>query len=96
MNSSYKISMKTPIGLKRGTLVLSWENGLLNGYISAMGYKSPFTDGKTDGNTFEFSGTLNAGFSKFKYSAKGTMTGDSLSAIAATKYGNLRIEGKKL
>ena len=96
VNGTYTISMSTPLGMKTGTLILTEENGILTGSIRALGKNNPITNGKYNKNEFEFSGTLNTMLSKIKYTAKGTINGDTLQATADTKYGVMNINGSRV
>lgn len=96
MNGSYKISMSTPIGPKNGTITFIDNNGSLSGYIRALGTENRFKDGKANGDSFEFSGTLKILFNRFEYTARGTVTGDTLKATANTKYGVMQINGTRI
>lgn len=96
MNGTFKVSLSTPIGTKNGILILIDQNGVLSGSIRAMGSENPFSGGKANGDSFEFSGVLKAGFSRFEYTASGTVTGDTLKATAHTKYGVLKITGTRV
>ena len=96
MADTYKVTMRTPIGKKTGTIRLNNENGVLSGYIKAMGDISSFKYGRMKGNSFEFSGVLNAGFFHFDYQAKGQIDGNALTAVAATNFGNFQISGLKV
>ena len=96
MNSTFKVALSTPMGVQEGSLILMDEGGTLSGSIRAMGNESPFRDGKMDGNKFEFSGVLRAGFLKFRYTARGTIEGNVLKGTASTGAGTFRISGTKL
>jgi hypothetical protein len=96
MNGSFKISLSTPLGTKKGTISFIDENGSVSGYIDALGSKNLFKDVKTSGDSFEFKGTLKIGYNKFDYIAKGTVTGDILKATAVTKFGNMKISGTRV
>lgn len=95
MNGTYNVSLHTPIGVQKGTVTLMEENGALRGSIRAMGSTSTFQNGKVSGNAFEFSGILNAGFFNFSYTAKGTIDGDTLNAVATTNTGAFQIIGTR-
>jgi hypothetical protein len=96
MNGTFKVSMSTPLGLKSGTISFVDEDGCLSGSINALGNENPLMNGKSSGNDFEFDGVLKTGFGKIDYTAKGTISGDKLQATANTKYGTMKIIGKRL
>lgn len=95
MNGTYNVTLHTPIGVKNGTITFFNKNEMLNGSIRTMGNTSFFMNGKTHGNSFEFSGILNAGFFRISYTAKGTVIGDVLKAVASTKIGTFQINGTR-
>jgi hypothetical protein len=93
MNEIYNITLSTPLGLKKGSLRFLNDNGNLSGSLVFMGNENPFTNGTSDGNNFEFAGVFSLGSKRFKYSVKGSTDGDTLKAIASTKFGNMQIKG---
>ena len=95
MNGTFKVNLTTPQGPKSGTINFVDENGVLSGSLHALGHENPFKNGITDANTFEFTGTLKTGFIKIKYTAKGTITGDTLQATAKTQFGLMEISGTR-
>lgn len=95
MNGTFKISLKTPMGIKNGAVTLVDKNGVLTGSLRALGNEIPICNGKSSGNTFEFDGVLKTGFGKIEYKVKGTIIGNVLEATAKTKYGLMQIKGTR-
>lgn len=95
MNGTFHITLRTPFGLEKGILTFVDENGKLSGSIRAMGSTSLFKDGKMNGNSFEFSGILNASLFNFSYTAKGVVNGDTIQAVATTNSGTFQIHGTR-
>lgn len=95
MNGTFDITLYTPIGPQSGILVLTDESEALRGSIHAMGITNYFRNGKANGNSFEFSGTLNAGFFNIRYSAIGTVNGDTLKAKVTTDSGIFQLSGTR-
>lgn len=95
MNGTYNVTLITPFGPKEGTIVFTDRNGVLSGYIHAMGDTSDFKSGKINGNAFEFSGILNAGFFNIKYTAKGTIERNALKGTVNTNLGTFQMSGVK-
>nr|WP_319487616.1 hypothetical protein [uncultured Caproiciproducens sp.] len=95
MNATFNVTLSTPIGTKKGVVTFLDKNGVLSGSIRAMGRSNYFKNGKIIGNSFEFSGILNAGFFNFRYTAKGIIDGDTLNAIATTNSGTFQIIGTR-
>jgi hypothetical protein len=95
MSGTFNVTMRTPMGPTSGVLTLADESGTLSGSIRTMGSTSYFRNGKADGNSFEFSGILNAGFFNFRYTVRGTVDGDVLKAVAITDSGTFQISGTR-
>jgi hypothetical protein len=96
MNGTFKVSLSTPMGVKNGTISFLDNNGVLSGSLRALGKENPFRNGKANGNTFEFNGSLKIGFGEIEYVANGTITGDALLATAKTKFGLMKINGSRV
>ncbi|WP_283609210.1 hypothetical protein [Faecalispora anaeroviscerum] len=96
MNGTYRISMRTPIGLQNGVISFIDEGIAISGSIRAMGNTSYFKNGKASGNSFEFSGILNTGLLYLRYTAKGIVNGNKLKATVATSYGTFQIFGTQI
>lgn len=95
MNGTYDATLQTPIGPQSGDITFIDRNGILSGSIRAMGGTSYFENGKVNGNAFEFSGVLSAGFLHFRYTVKGTAEGNSFTGTAITDSGAYPIRGEK-
>ncbi|MDU7339234.1 MAG: hypothetical protein E7L17_14115 [Clostridium sp.] len=96
VNASYRISMRTPIGLQSGVLFIAEEGENIRGSIRTMGNTSYFKNGKLKDNTFEFSGILNTGLMRLKYNAKGKITENKLDATVKTDYGVFPLAGMRI
>ena len=96
MKGSFKVTLSTPFGRKSGIVEFNENNGILNGSLRALGSVNPFTNGKVDGNSFEYTSSFKFGFSKVDYTAKGTVVGDELTAEASTPYGVFKISGTRI
>lgn len=95
MNGTYNITLITPFGPQKGTVVFTDCNGVLSGSIHALGDTSYFKGGKTGDNSFDFSGTLNTGFFTIRYAANGTAEGNILNGSVKTNLGTFQIRGEK-
>ncbi|EJF41600.1 hypothetical protein HMPREF1141_0992 [Clostridium sp. MSTE9] len=84
------------MGPQNGTLSFTDEGGAISGSIHTMGNTSYFKNGKSKGNSFEFSGILNTGLFRLKYTAKGVVNGNKLEVTATTDYGVFRIFGTQI
>lgn len=95
VDGTYAITIKTPMGLKKGELTLSGKDGVLTGKISALGKDNEITPGTYDNDQFAFSGELKTAVGKLAYELNGTVDGDTLSAVAKTKKGELILKGTR-
>lgn len=95
MNGTYNVTLITPFGPQNGTVTFNDHNGVLSGSIRAMRGTSYFKDGKAQGNAFEFSGILNAGFFNIRYTANGTVVGNALNGSVKTNIGTFQMQGEK-
>lgn len=95
MGGTFDVILNTPAGPKKGVLTMAERDGTLSGSIRAMGAASFFSNGRAKGNSFEFSGILNAGFFRIRYTARGTVEGDTLKAAAATDLGTFGMSGTR-
>jgi hypothetical protein len=93
MSGTFNVTLDTPFGPQKGVLTLTEKDGSLNGSIRAVGSTSLFSGGKVSGNSFEFSGILHVALFRFRYTAKGTVDGDTLRAVAETGSGTFQMRG---
>jgi hypothetical protein len=92
----WNIEVDTPIGYKTGQVAADWNaDGVLVGTLTLFGNTTSFDDGAFDGTKFSFSGKLKMSFLKIAYQASGTLQGDTVSAVATTKFGDMPIVGKR-
>lgn len=92
----YKVILKTPMGAKKGELILKNENGILTGSITALGKTNELTSGTTDGKNFQFSGELRTAVGKLAYNCSGKIEGDTITGVAATKKGSMAMSGERI
>ncbi|TCZ80837.1 hypothetical protein E0485_00645 [Paenibacillus albiflavus] len=95
MDGTYNITMQTPMGMEKGTITFTQEGNALSGSLNIFRGSNVFSGGKVEGNEFEFSGEIKKLIAKIPYTAKGTIYGDNLTAVADTKYGKLAIKGSR-
>ncbi|OJU15503.1 MAG: hypothetical protein BGN88_07505 [Clostridiales bacterium 43-6] len=81
------------MGMQTGTFIFHEEGGVLTGFIKAMGSTNPISNGRMNGNTFTFEGSIKTVFGKLDYKAQGTISGNTLQATAKTKFGMMNISG---
>ena len=99
VSGTYLIALQTPMGLERGLLTLQESGGVLSGSIQTRGRISRFTGGRCsgdgDGAQFSFQGILSLGLVKIPYTARGTVRGDALDAVADTRSGSFPLRGQR-
>jgi|GEM_PF-6857091 len=92
----WNIEVDTPVGHKTGQVTADWNDaGVLVGTLTLFNNATPFTDGTFDGTKFSFSGKIKMSIFKIDYQATGTLRGDDVAAVANTKFGDMRIVGKR-
>lgn len=95
VNGTYEIMMKTPIGVKKGQMILNADGEKLSGAFVIKGKENSFTDGTVSGDHFSFGGELMSSVGKMVYTCEGDVTGDEVTAKAVAKKGTLTISGKR-
>lgn len=96
IDGTYQAKVETPIGVKQGTLTLREQNGALTGVLHVLGGDTAIQNGKLEGDSVSFSGTLQVPFlGALPYSFTGVYAGDAISGTAHTKMGEIAIEGSR-
>ena len=100
VNDTYSITLQTPMGREQGLLTLQEKDGMLSGSIQTKGRVNRFDAGRCavsehGGMRFSFQGILSLGFIKIPYTARGTVQGDTLKAVADTRFGSFPFQGKR-
>ena len=93
----YKVTVKSPIGVNRGSLKLETEGETVKASLSLIGMGNLHSTGKVDGNTFTMQGNMRMfTFGHFAYNIKGEVEGRKLHAMADTSHGTLSIQGTRI
>lgn len=95
VDGTYGVILKTPMGVKKGDLVLKSESDVLTGAMIVMGQENPIAAGTVTGDSFTFTGELKTAVGKVPFECSGTVTGDEITGTAKTKKGNLAMTGKR-
>lgn len=95
VDGTYQVMLKTPMGIKKGELVLRSADGILSGEMIVMGKENPIGPGTTDGSAFRFSGEIKTAVGKLAYDCTGSVAEDVLTGVAKTKKGDLALSGKR-
>ena len=95
VSGTYESMMKTPMGVKKGLMILHADGEKLSGTFVIKGKENPFSDGAVSGNHFNFGGELMSSVGKMVYTCEGDVAGDEVTAKAVAKRGTLTISGKR-
>ena len=74
----FQITMKVPLGERRGQLRWKERDGLLEGFIEIMGNKNPFTGKVLSEGTVKIEGTLVTAIRNIPFTAEGNIEGRML------------------
>jgi hypothetical protein len=96
IDGKYKISMKTPMGVKDGYLTLDTTGADLSGVLEILGKENPFSGGTADGDSVKFSGTFASIMGKTPYDGEGTIDGDTITGVSHTKMGDMPLTGTRV
>lgn len=97
IDGTYNVTVKTPIGMNRGSLKLATEGDSVKASLSLIGMGNLHSTGKVDGDTFTMQGNMRMfTFGHLAYNIKGQVEGRKLHAIAETSHGTLSIQGTRI
>lgn len=97
IDGTYNVSVKSPIGVNRGSLKLVTEGEEVKATLSLIGMGNLHSTGKVNGDTFTMQGNMRMfTFGHFAYNIKGEVEGRKLYAIADTSHGTLSIQGTRI
>lgn len=95
VSGTYNVMLKTPMGVKKGQLILSADGEVLTGSLVALGSENPIENGIANGDNFTFSGELKTAMGKTAFDCNGTVDGDAITGSVKTKKGTLALTGKR-
>lgn len=95
IDGTYNVMLKTPMGVKKGELIISSENSVMTGKLVVMGNDNLLETVNIDGNHFIFTGEIKTAMGKVSYQCTGSVDGDNIEGIAKTKKGNMSLSGKR-
>lgn len=95
VDGTYNVMLKTPMGVKKGQLILASDGEALTGKLIALGEENCFTNGSTSGDSFTFSGELKTAMGKVAYECAGSVDDNAISGSVKTKKGTLALTGKR-
>ena len=95
----YNVTVKTPIGVNRGSLKLETtaDGEAVKASLSLIGMGNLYSNGKLNGNGFTMQGNMRMfTFGHFAYNIKGEVEGRKLHAIAETSRGTFPLQGTRI
>ena len=95
LDGKYGILLNSPMGPINGNITLITNGNNVQGILDIMGMNSNLNGFKISNDKCKFTGNFNTPLGNINYDAVCTVNGNSLQIDANTKYGNLKIEGKR-
>lgn len=96
IQGKYSVSLKTPMGLKKGVITLDVKGNSLSGSLEVFGKVNTFENGIVNGNNIKFSGVLQIPFGKIPYEVEGTIDGNKVKAIVKTAKSTMEAIGERV
>ena len=99
IDGTYNVTVKSPIGVNRGSLKLETieEGERVKASLSLIGMGNLHSTGKLNGDEFIMQGNMRMfTFGHLAYNVKGQVEGRKLYAIAETSHGTLSIQGTRI
>jgi len=93
IDGTYDVTVETPLGSIKGTVVLCQKGDELTGKFAIMGKEAEFAGGAITGNQCTFNGEMAPPLGNIPYAINGTIEGDTFAATAETQMGNMAISG---
>ena len=95
ITGKYEVSLKTPMVLKKGELIINEADGIITGKMVVMGKENEIDPGKSDGNNFTFSGKLKTAMGVVPYTCEASVSGETVSGTVKTKKGDMSLTGNR-
>jgi hypothetical protein len=90
----WNMTMDTPLGKQEFKLNLSEAAGVWSGAVVGPRIgTAPLTDIKVEGTTLSFDTNVNSPMGAIKLSLSGSLSGDALSGVCKTAFGNANFTG---
>ena len=96
MDGMYEISIKTPMGVMKGKVILQQNGENLNGTLEIMGMKNDLLGGKVRENQCYFKGNIQNNALNIQYEIMGELQGNILNIYAKTNMGEFKLQGRKI
>ena len=97
IDGTYDVKAKTPLGKKKGTLILTTNGETCEADLTIAG-KTKHLTGTLEGETVTFTGSVHLPFplGNVEYTLSGTVTEDTLSGTCRTKKFSFDVEGTRV
>lgn len=96
VEGTYKVTVKTPVGLQEGTLVLKVAGGALSGSLDNPKGRSEFTGGTVAGETVHFATKIRTPMGRLKAEVNGRVSDDTFTGEARLPLGTAQIAGTRV
>lgn len=93
VNGSYQVKLRTPLGVKKGELVLQSQGDVLTGRMIVMGKENEIGPGTVNGDSFRFEGKLKTAVGELAYVCSGSVHENELTGTVKTKKGDMPLSG---
>ncbi|TMV88349.1 hypothetical protein FGG78_17135 [Thioclava sp. BHET1] len=93
IDGTYSLSIKTPLGEQKGTLVLTTDGKALSGSLQNAKGQVAFDGGTAEDGKVSFDTRIPTPIGKLKAHVMGTVVGDHFSGVAKLPLGKAEIEG---
>lgn len=96
VNGSYQVKLRTPLGVKKGELVLQSQGDVLTGRMIVMGKENEIGPGTVDGDAFRFEGTLKTAVGELAYVCSGSVRENELTGTVKTRKSDMPLSGARM
>jgi hypothetical protein len=95
IDGTYKVKVKTPVGVQEGALTLSTAGGTLSGRLDNAKGSTEFTGGTITGNAVAFATKIRTPMGRLKAQVNGVVEGDHFHGLAKLPLGTAEIDGER-
>lgn len=95
ISGRYEITLKSPLGSKKGELSLTEADGTLAGAMKLLGTENTLAGSLCGDNCFHFTGVLQTPITALRYECVGNVADDTLHGIVKTSKGDFLLTGSR-
>jgi len=92
---TYKVQVKTPLGVREGKMTFVVDGASLKGAFENSAERTEFTDGKVKENTVTFTTKIKTPMGRLKASVTGVVIGTMFSGFVKLPIGSAQIKGTR-